>query len=154
MFFLNKHISKFLIVCLIIISFYNIFSIIILSLSPKIKGNLIKSFNYLPYKYSIFFIKPLMFSKKDIQSNSPTSKKLYSIISTTEKKSALDPIYWETKVLHQINNIKQKADFERNFINLVILSKNNETKKKILKIYYLRNIPRFSSEVGKVILTN
>ena len=95
-----------------------------------------------------------MFSKKDIQAIGPASKKLYNIISTTEKKSALDPIYWETKILHQINNVNLKADFERNFTNLVILSKNNEKKKKALKIYYLRNIPRFSSEVGKIILAN
>jgi len=125
-----------------------------ISFSSRIEANLMKSLNYLPYKYSIFFIRPLMFSKKDIQAIGPASKKLYNIISTTEKKSALDPIYWETKILHQINNVNLKADFERNFTNLVILSKNNEKKKKALKIYYLRNIPRFSSEVGTIILAN
>ena len=57
-----------------------------LSFSSKIEGNLMKTFNYLPYKYSIFFQKPLLYSKKDIQINSSTSKKLYQLINSSEKK--------------------------------------------------------------------
>ena len=92
--------------------------------------------------------------KTDIQTNSLTGKKLYQLISNSEKKSALDYTYWETKILHQINNKNTKADFERNFINLAILSKNNTEKKKNLRLFYLRNIPRFSKEVSKIILSN
>ena len=92
--------------------------------------------------------------RTDIQTNSLTSKKLYQLISNSEKKSALDYTYWETKILHQINNKNTKADFERNFINLAILSKNNTEKKKTLRLFYLRNIPRFSKEVSKIILSN
>ena len=125
-----------------------------LSFSSKIEGNLMKTFNYLPYKYSIFFQKPLLYSRKDIQTNSSNGKKLYQLISNSEKKSALDYTYWETKILHQINNKNTKADFERNFINLAILSKNNTEKKKNLRLFYLRNIPRFSKEVSKIILSN
>ena len=154
MFFLNKYISKLLIISLIIISFYNIFSILLLSFSSRIEGNLIKTFNYLPYKYSIFFQKPLSYLRTDIQTNSLTGKKLYQLISNSEKKSALDYTYWETKILHQINNKNTKADFERNFINLAILSKNNTEKKKTLRLFYLRNIPRFSKKVSKIILSN
>ena len=152
--FLNKYINKLVIISLIIISFYNIFSILILSFSAKIEGNFGKTLNYTPYKYSIFFQKPLLYSKNDIQVNSPNNKKLYYLIDTTEKKSALDYNYWETKILHQINDQNIKKDFERSFINLVILSKNNENKKKILRVYYLRNIPRFSKEVGDIIISN
>ena len=108
----------------------------------------------MPYKYSIFFQKPLLHSKKDIQTNSSFSKKLYYLINTTEKKSALDYNYWETKMLHQINDQNIKKDFERSFINLIILSKNNENKKKILRVYYLRNIPRLSKEVRDTVLSN
>ena len=103
-----------------------------LSFSSRIEGNLTKTLNFLPYKYSVFFQKPLMISKKEFQVNSPASKKLYNQISITEKKSALDPFFWETKVLHQINNKASKKDFERSFINLAILSKNNAKKKNYL----------------------
>jgi len=122
-----------------------------LSFTSRIEGNLMKSFNYLPYKYSIFFQKPLLYSKKDIQTNSSTSKKLYQLINSSEKKSALDYTYWELKVLYQASNQNIKNDFERNFINLAILSKNNIKKKKSLRLFYLRNIPRFSKEVADII---
>ena len=118
-----------------------------LSFSSRIEGNLIKTFNYLPYKYTIFFLKPLMFSKRDIQLDNSTSKKLHKLINVTEKKSMFDPNYWETKVLYQINNQNNKIEFERSYINLVTLSKNNKKKTKVLKVYYLRNVPRFSKEV-------
>ena len=153
MFFLNKYINKLLISILIIISLYNIFSILIITYSPKISGFFSETLRYLPYNYSIFFTRPLIYTKKDIQSNSSESKKLYDLISKTEKKSALDYKYWETKVLFQMNNEIQRSEFEKNFINLFILSKNNEKKNKSLKLYYLRNIPRFSKNVQEIVMS-
>ena len=58
------------------------------------------------------------------------------------------------KTLYQINNKDISVDFENNFINYAILSKNNVSKQKSIKLFYLRNIPRFSEEVGKIILYN
>ena len=95
-----------------------------------------------------------MYSKKDMQANSPKSQKFYSLINQTEKKSALDFSYWELKILYQINNKDFKDDFEKNFVNLALLSKHNIDRKKMLRIFYLRNIPRFSKEVGDIILVN
>ena len=152
-FFLNKYINKILIISLIIISLYNIFSILIISYSTKIDDYFSKTINFLPYNYSIFFIKPIMINKKDIGGTSLYSKKIFNLIKKTERKSALDYKYWETKVLHQINNDVDKIEFEKNFLNLFILSKNNKKKNKTLKLYYLRNIPRFSDEAGRVVLS-
>ncbi len=94
-----------------------------------------------------------MINKKDIGGTSLYSKKIFNLIKKTERKSALDYKYWETKVLHQINNDVDKIEFEKNFLNLFILSKNNKKKNKTLKLYYLRNIPRFSDETGRVVLS-
>ena len=66
----------------------------------------------------------------------------------------LDYSYWEMRILYQISNKSDQAEFERDFINLVILSKNNLGKKKSLKLFYLRNIPRFSKEVGDIVMSN
>ena len=66
----------------------------------------------------------------------------------------LDYSYWEMKILYQINNKSDLTNFERDFINLTILSKNNLGKKKSLKLFYLRNIPRFSKEVGDIVMSN
>tara|TARA_B100001057_G_C22715797_1_gene897657 strand:- start:655 stop:1119 length:465 start_codon:yes stop_codon:yes gene_type:complete len=153
MIFINKHINKLFIFILIIISLYNISSILVITFSAKIDDYYSKIINYLPYNYTIFFIKPLMYKKKDIQVNNEESKKLYKFLNQTEKKSALDYKYWETKIFYQINN-SDRLDFEKNFINLFILSKNNEKKNRSLKLYYLRNIPRFSKEVGDIVMTS
>jgi hypothetical protein len=153
-FFINKYINKILIFSLIFLVFYNIFSILIISFSPKLDGYLVKSINYLPYKHSIFFKKPLKFSKKSLQVNNPNSKKLYQLLNATERKSSLDYTYWEVKTLYQITNEDTGVDFEKNFINYAILSKNNAFKQKSIKLFYLRNITRFSKEVGKIILYN
>lgn len=153
MFLLKKYINKFLIISLIIISLYNIFSILIISYSLKIGEYFSKTINYLPYKYTIFLTKPLLIKKADIQIISSESKKLYKLISKTENNSALDYKYWELKILHQINNGSNRLDFEKNFINLFILSKKNSKKNKALKLYYLRNIPRFSEKVGRIVMS-
>ena len=152
MFVFKIFINKILIISLIIISLYNIFSILIISYSPKINGNFSKIISYLPYKYSIFFNKPLKIEREFLKTNNPYSKKLYNLIIESEKKSALDYKYWEIKILHQINNNSKRIEFERNFINLFILSKNNKKKNQSLKLYYLRNIPRFSEDVRNIIV--
>ena len=153
MFFFNKYIDRLLIFSLILIVFYNIFSILIISFSPRISGSLVKSINYLPYKYSIFFKKPLKFSKKILEIESPLSGKIYELISATEKKSALDYTYWEMKIIYQINKKINGADFQKNFINLATLSKNNKIKQKSIKLFYLRNIPSFTNEVADIVLS-
>tara|TARA_B100001057_G_C22830426_1_gene943183 strand:- start:1963 stop:2250 length:288 start_codon:yes stop_codon:yes gene_type:complete len=94
-----------------------------------------------------------MFKKKDIQNKNRESKKLYTLISKTENKSALDYKYWEILILHEINNNIDRSEFEKNFINLYVLSKNNKKKNKTLKLYYLRNVPRFSKEVNDIVMS-
>ena len=94
-----------------------------------------------------------MLKKKDVQTTSAVSKKLNKLLNKTENKSALDYKYWEMKVLHQMNNSINRDEFEKNFINFFVLSKKNKKKNKSLKLYYLRNIPRFSDEVGRIVLS-
>ena len=122
--------------------------------SYKIDGYLVKSFNYLPYKYSIFFTKPFSYSKNLLEANNQTSEKLYYLLNTTEKKSALDYSYWNNKLLYQISNNIDLNDFEKNFQNSAILSKKNLNLKKSLKLFYLRNIPRFSKETRDIVMSN
>ena len=89
-----------------------------------------------------------------LRANNQTSKKLYYLLGTTEKKSAFDYSYWNNKVLYQISNNIDLNDFEKNFHNFVILSKNNLNLKKSLKLFYLRNIPRFSKETRDIVMSN
>ena len=74
-------------------------------------------------------------------------------MKATEYKSALDYYYWNNKLLYLTTKKLYFGDFERNFQNVVILSKNNSDIKKALKLFYLRNIPRFSKEIQELIIS-
>ena len=74
-------------------------------------------------------------------------------MKVTENKSALDYYYWNNKLLYFIANERYPKDFERNFQNAVVLSRNNSDFKLALKLYYLRNILSFSEETKKIVIS-
>ena len=74
-------------------------------------------------------------------------------MNATENKSELDYYYWNNKLLYLTSNRLYSDDFERNFQNAVVLSKNNTDIHLALKLFYLRNIPRFSNETQKLIIS-
>ena len=126
----------------------------ILVFNHKIEGSFSKIFNYLPYKHSVYFQKPIRYSKKILQTNNNKSKKFFSILISTENKSALDYSYWNNKVLYKVSKNYNSKEFEKDFQNAVILSKNNLRLKKTLKFFYLKNILLFNNETKKLILSN
>jgi len=73
-------------------------------------------------------------------------------MNATENKSALDYYYWNNKLLYLTANNQFSGDFERNFQNAVVLSKNNSDIELALRLFYLRNIPRFSKETQELII--
>tara|TARA_A100001011_G_C14303793_1_gene842075 strand:+ start:979 stop:1443 length:465 start_codon:yes stop_codon:yes gene_type:complete len=150
---LIKYCYKTLILGLIIIIFYNIFFILILLFNHKIEGFLLKSLKFSPYNYSEFFKKTAGYYKKDLRLQNKTSKKLYSLMTATENKSALDYYYWNNKMIYLMSEKEYLKDFERSFQNAYILSKNNSKLSNVHKLFYLRNIPKFGEETKKIILS-
>ena len=73
-------------------------------------------------------------------------------MNATENKSALDYYYWNNKLLYLTANDQFSGDFERNFQNAVVLSKNNSDIELALRLFYLRNIPRFSKETQELVI--
>ena len=144
-----KYCYKPLISGLIIILFYNIFFILILLFNHRIEGFLLKSWNYSPYKYSELFKKSIGYSPKQLAIKDPIGQKIYYLMHGTENKSALDYYYWNNKLLYLTSNKLYSDDFERIFQNAVVLSKNNSDIEIALRLFYLRNIPRFSKELQK-----
>jgi hypothetical protein len=126
----------------------------ILVFNHKIEGSFSKIFNYLPYKHSAYFQKPLRYSKKILQTNNDESKKFFNILISTENKSTLDYSYWNNKLLYKVSKNYNFKNFEKDFQNAVILSKNNLSLKKTLKLFYLRNILLFNNETKNLILSN
>ena len=91
--------------------------------------------------------------KNHLQVNDSISQKLYQLMNATENKSALDYYYWNNKLLYLTVNKQYSGDFERNFQNAVVLSGNNSDIKLALRLFYLRNIPRFSKETQELIIS-
>ena len=119
----------------------------------RIDGFLLKSWNYSPYKYSELFKKSKGYSKKHLEIKSPISQKIYYLMNATENKSALDYYYWNNKLLYLTSNRLYSGDFERNFQNAVILSRNNSDIKMALRLFYLRNIPKFNKETQELVIS-
>ena len=90
--------------------------------------------------------------KNHLQVNDSISQKLYQLMNATENKSALDYYYWNNKLLYLTANKQYSGDFERNFQNAVVLSGNNSDIKLALRLFYLRNIPRFSKETQELVI--
>ena len=91
--------------------------------------------------------------KNDLQVNDSISQKLYQLMNATENKSVLDYYYWNNKLLYLTINNQFSGDFEKNFQNAIILSKNNSDIELALRLFYLRNIPRFSKETQELIIS-
>ena len=91
--------------------------------------------------------------KNDLKINDSISQKLYQFMNATENKSSLDYYYWNSKLLYLTSNNQFSVDFERNFQNAIILSKNNSDIELALRLFYLRNIPRFSKETQELIIS-
>ena len=119
----------------------------------RISGFLLRSWNYSPYKYSELFNKSGGYSKKNLQIKDPISKKIYYLMNATENMSALDYYYWNNKLLYLTANKQYSGDFERNFQNAVILSRNNSEISLALRLFFLRNIPRFSKETQELVVS-
>ena len=153
MIFLSKYLHKLSVVGLFIILLYNIFFTLLLLFNHRIDSFLLKSWNYSPYKYSELFKKSGGYLKNHLQVNDSISQKLYQLINATENKSALDYYYWNNKLLYLTSNKQYSGDFEKNFQNAVVLSGNNSDINLALRLFYLRNIPRFSKETQEIIIS-
>ena len=149
----SKFFHNLVISGLIIILLYNIFFTLFLLFNHRIDGFLLKSWNYSPYKYSELFKKSGGYLKNHLQVNDSISQKLYQLMNATENKSALDYYYWNNKLLYLTANNQFFGDFERNFKNAVVLSKNNSDIELALRLFYLRNIPRFSKETQELVIS-
>ena len=57
------------------------------------------------------------------------------------------------ELLYLTGNKLYSDDFESNFQNAVVLSKNNYDIKMALRLFYLRNIPNFSKKTQELIIS-
>ena len=147
----NIHSFKYLKYSLIILILYNIISLLVLFLPFKsLKYSL---WNMMPYDYKYLV-------------NYPNDLKNLSLLNSTNRdfikeglnknlsRNVLDINYWNYNLIIDSYSKEKNQDFEKSFINLFFLTKNNQSKNLDLKKYFISNYNFFSGKSKKIILDN
>ena len=147
----NIHSFKYLKYLLVILILYNIISLIVLFLPLKsLKYSL---WNMMPYDYKYLI-------------NYPNNLKNLSLLNATNRdfikeglnknfsRNVLNINYWNYNLIIDSYSKEKNKDFEKSFMNLFLLTKNNQSKNLDLKKYFISNYSLFSEKNKKIILDN
>tara|TARA_B100000941_G_scaffold117704_1_gene82597 strand:+ start:159 stop:488 length:330 start_codon:yes stop_codon:yes gene_type:complete len=103
------------------------------------------------YKYLIDFPTNL----KDLSiSKSTNREKIKEGLKINISKNILNINYWNYNLIIDNYHKEKSKDFEKSFINLFLLTKNNQSKNLDLKKYFISNYNYFSEKNKKFILEN
>ena len=98
--------------------------------------------------------------------NYPNDLKNLSILNSTNRDSIKEGLnknssrnilninYWNYNLIIDSFSKEENKDFEKSFINLFFLTKNNQSKNIDLKKYFVTNYKFFSEKNKKLILDN
>ena len=136
---------------IILLFSYNVISLYVLfHSSDNLKLTLWK---YLPYDYKNIIKFPANFKDLSLL-NEANIDKIKFALNQNLKKNSLNVDYLNYKFFIE-NLTKNKNDsFEKTFINLFILTKNNQDKNYDLKKYFLNNYHLFSEKNKNIIFKN
>ena len=98
--------------------------------------------------------------------NYPNNHKKLSLLNSTNRdfikvglnknssRNLLNINYWNYNLIIDNYSKEKNKDFEKSFINLFLLTKNNQSKNLDLKKYFISNYNLFSEKNKKIILDN
>tara|TARA_B100001079_G_scaffold185738_1_gene159966 strand:- start:932 stop:1384 length:453 start_codon:yes stop_codon:yes gene_type:complete len=147
----DLHNFKFLKYLLITLVVYNIISLLVL-FSP-IKSLKYSLWKLMPYDYKYLIDYPNNLRKLSLL-NSSNRNEIKKALRINESKNLLDVNYWNYNLIIDNYSKELNRDFEKSYINLFFLTKNNESKILDLKKYFILNYNYFSENNKKVILDN
>ena len=103
------------------------------------------------YKYLVNYPNDL----KDLSLLNSTNRAfIKEVLSKNSSRNLLDINFWNYKLIIDSYSKEENTDFEKSFINLFFLTKNNQSKNLDLKKYFISNYNFFSEESKKIILDN
>jgi len=103
------------------------------------------------YKYLVNYPNDL----KDLSLLNSTNRDfIKEVLSKNSSRNLLDVNFWNYKLIIDSYSKEENTDFEKSFINLFFLTKNNQSKNLDLKKYFISNYNFFSEESKKIILDN
>ena len=96
---------------------------------------------------------PNNLSKKSLL-NEVNRNEINSFLDQNINKNLLNINFWNQKLIIESYDKEKSKNFERSFMNLFFLTKNNNEKNLDLKKYFISNFNYFSEKNKKIILKN
>ena len=136
---------------LLILTIYNFITLALLFVaSNSLK---LKLWNLTPYDYAHIMSFPNNYNKKSLL-NEFNRNEINSILNKNINKNLLNINFWNQKLIVENYDKEKNKNFEKSFINLFFLTKNNKEKNLDLKKYFILNYNYFSEKNKKIILDN
>jgi hypothetical protein len=131
-----------------------IYNLIVLALlfipSNSVK---LKLWEITPYDYSYVMDFPNYFNKKSLL-NRNNRNEINSFLNKNINKNTLDINFWNQKLIIDNYDKEKNKNFEKSFMNLFFLTKNNKEKNLDLKKYFILNYGHFSEKNKNIIFEN
>jgi len=148
MLFHYKILAKYVFISLIL---YNLISLFIL-FSP-IKSLKYNFWKLTPYDYTFLLKFPNYFENKSLL-NEFNRIEISSYLEKNYNRDFLNVDFWNKKLFIDDYSKNVNNDFEQSFINIFLLTKNNEAKNFELKKYFIFNYDYFTEKNKKIIMDN
>jgi hypothetical protein len=148
MLFHYKILAKYVFISLIL---YNLISLFIL-FSP-IKSLKYNFWKLTPYDYTFLLKFPNYFENKSLL-NEFNRIEISSYLQKNYNRNFLNVDFWNKKLFIDDYSKNINNDFEQSFINIFLLTKNNEAKNFELKKYFIFNYDYFTEKNKKIIMDN
>jgi len=113
----------------------------------------LKLWNLTPYDYTYILEFPNNFNKKSLL-NGVNRNKIDSFLDKNINRNLLNINFWNQKLIIESYDKYKNKNFEKSFMNLFFLTKNNKEKSLDLKKYYISNFDLFSKINKKIIMEN
>jgi hypothetical protein len=113
----------------------------------------LKLWNLTPYDYGHIMGFPNNLSKKSLL-NEVNRNEINSFLDKNINKNLLNINFWNQKLIIENYDKEKNKNFEKSYINLFFLTKNNKEKNLDLKKYFILNYNYFSEKNKKIILDN
>ena len=134
-----------------ILSIYNLIVLALLFIpSNSVK---LKLWEITPYDYSYVMDFPNYFNKKSLL-NRNNRNEINSFLNKNINKNTLDINFWNQKLIIDNYDKEKNKNFEKSFMNLFFLTKNNKEKNLDLKKYFILNYGHFSEKNKNIIFEN
>ena len=106
-----------------------------------------------PYDYNFLLKFPNNYEQMSLL-NELERNEISSLLEKNDNRNFLNINFWNKRLFIDDYSKGKNNNFEKSFINLFFLTKNNETKNFELKKYFVLNFDYFSEQNKKIIIDN